>query len=114
MTASSYYSYSLDYLPEYGRLDDIRGLGWSALDSDGLYDWLQVDFGETVEVCAVATQGEVDNAEWVIDFYLSFSSEGATWTNYTDGNASQVVGFCYLFLKSYKTYEIEHLIEHGD
>ena len=91
MTASSYYS--SDYLPQYGRLDDTRGYGWSALEPDGLYDWLQVDFGEIVEVCAVATQGEVDNFDWAIDFYLSFSSDGATWTNFTDGNASPLVGF---------------------
>jgi len=89
MTASSYYD--TDWLPEYGRLNDSRGDGWSTYYSESIDDWLQIDFGRTVEVCAVETQGNVWGDEWVIDFYLSFSPDGISWTNYTDGNGAQAV-----------------------
>ena len=89
MTASSYYS-SI-WAPHYGRLNDTRGDGWSTTLPSSLSDWLQIDFERTVQVCAVETQGDVDGDEWVIDFYLSFSSDGASWSNSTYENGTQVV-----------------------
>ena len=89
MTASSYYSSR--WLPHYGRLNDTRGGGWAARLSSGVSDWLQIDFERTVQVCAVETQGDVDGNEWVIDFYLSFSSDGACWSTSTYENGTQVV-----------------------
>ena len=58
-----------------------------------------MDFGRTVEVCAVATQGDVNGDEWVHDFYLSFSSDGATWATFTDENGTQVVSNTVIYLK---------------
>ncbi|XP_068670713.1 lactadherin-like isoform X2 [Montipora foliosa] len=89
MTASSYYSSR--WLPHYGRLNDTRGGGWAARLSSGVSDWLQIDFERTVQVCAVETQGDVDGNEWVIDFYLSFSSDGACWSTSTYENGTQVI-----------------------
>ncbi|XP_068704778.1 uncharacterized protein, partial [Montipora foliosa] len=43
------------------------------------------------QVCAVETQGDVDGIAWVIDFYLSFSSDGASWSNFTYKNGTQVI-----------------------
>lgn len=89
MTASSYFSSS--WQPHYGRLNDTRGGGWSASKRANPSDWLQVDFGRNVEVCAVETQGDVNGNEWVIDFYLSFSSDGTSWTTYKYENGTQLV-----------------------
>ena len=89
MTASSYYSSY--WLPHYGRLKNTRGGGWTARLPSSVSDWLQIDFERTVQVCAVETQGDVDGNEWVIAFYLSFSSDGASWSNSTYENGTQVV-----------------------
>ncbi|XP_068689194.1 lactadherin-like [Montipora foliosa] len=89
MTTSS--NYSSYWLPHYGHLNDTRGGGWAARLSSSVSDWLQIDFERTVQVCAVETQGDVDGIAWVIDFYLSFSSDGASWSNFTYENGTQVI-----------------------
>ena len=80
-------------LPSYGRLYGTRGDGWCAEinDSD---QWLQVDLGKVTEVCAVATQGDINGNEWVIDFKLAYSkSYEDVWPTYKDSNGSEVVRF---------------------
>ena len=90
MTASSNYSWTSYWLPHYGHLSDTRGGGWAARLSSSISDWLQIDFERTVQVCAVETQGDVDSIAWVIDFYLSFSSDGASWSNFTYENGTSL------------------------
>ena len=87
MTASS--SFGVRGAPRFGRLNDP--FSWRASTSNSLFDWLQIDFKRTVKVCAVGTQGGHLLREWVIDFYLSFSSDGASWSNSTYENGTQVV-----------------------
>ncbi|KAL9988974.1 hypothetical protein ACROYT_G003473 [Oculina patagonica] len=88
MTASSQFSgYNK---PAYGRLDGDRGAGWCAKKSDGKDDWLQVDFGETIQVCAVATQGDRHGHGWVTDFKLFYSLNENDWTSYEDNNGTEV------------------------
>ncbi|XP_068752653.1 lactadherin-like [Montipora capricornis] len=100
MTASSYYSSY--WLPHYGNLSDTRGGGWAARLSSSVSDWLQIDFERTVQVCAVETQGDVDGIAWVINFYLSFSSDGASWSNFACENGTQVeTPHCLLGVRSY-------------
>ncbi|XP_067057395.1 uncharacterized protein [Acropora muricata] len=89
MTASSYYSSS--YYPHFGRLHDIRGGGWAGSAPSNPSDWLQVDFGRIALVCAVATQGDTYGSEWVIDFSLSFSSDGASWVYSSDSQGNKMV-----------------------
>lgn len=89
MTASS--QFDDHHLPSYGRLNGARGDEWCAEQASGNNDWLQVDFNRTVEVCAVATQGDYDGNEWVTDFKLSFSSDGGNWTTYRDANDTEMV-----------------------
>jgi len=89
MTASSYYSSS--YYAHFGRLHDIGGLGWAGRTSRNPSDWLQVDFGRIALVCAVATQGNPSLNEWVIDFSLSFSSDGASWMYSNDSQGNKMV-----------------------
>lgn len=62
-----------------------------------------VDFGRTVLVCAVATQGNVGGSLWVINFSLSFSSDGTSWiySKDADGNKkaslSSFISFFFFF-----------------
>ena len=102
MRASS--TFSDYYLPSYARLHGDRGDGWCALeDDDTPNDWLQIDFGKTVEVCGVATQGDIDGDEWVTEFELSFSSSGDSWETYKDTNGVNMVRFRW-FLRHWKIY----------
>ena len=78
------------YHPFYGRLHGNRGDGWCARE-ESAEDWLQIDFGKTLQVCAVATQGDINGDEWVTDFKLSFSSDGRAWTTYQDTNGTELV-----------------------
>ena len=89
MTASS--QYGDGYQAAYGRLDGNRGDGWCAKEAGRNDDWLQVDLGTEILVCAVATQGDRDGNEWVTDFKLSYSSDGNVWTPYKDVAGVEVV-----------------------
>ena len=97
MTASS--QFGDGYQPAYGRLNGDRGDGWCAKTSSSSEDWLQVDLGRTLEVCAVATQGDRNGNEWVTDFKLSYSSDGNVWTPYKDANGGEVVRDCTVHLQ---------------
>ena len=89
ITASS--KYSSTHKPAYGRLDDRRGDGWCSATSNSTFDWLQVDLGKATQICAVATQGDVEGKEWVIDFKLSFSNDEKKWTTYKNAEGAEVV-----------------------
>ena len=41
------------------------------------YQWLQVDFGRAMRVVKIATQGRQDYGQWVTQYYLSYSQDGA-------------------------------------
>ena len=97
MRASSAFGDS--YQPSYARLHGDRGDGWCALDDDDTpSDWLQIDFGKTIEVCGVATQGDINGNEWVTEFELSFSSSGDSWETYKNINGVNMVR-CRCFLR---------------
>ena len=90
MTASSEYMPSR-YKAYYGRLHGTRGDGWCSRTGHSNYDWLQIDFGRTVQVCGVATQGDVNGDNWTTVFKLSFSTDGSTWKTYRDEKNVEVV-----------------------
>ena len=84
-------SHGYNALPSYGRLNGARGNGWCAEINDK-GQWLQVDLGKIIEVCAVATQGDINGNEWVIDFKLAYSkSSDDRWQIYKDANDLEVV-----------------------
>ena len=84
-------SHGFKALPSYGRLNGTRGDGWCAEKNDK-DQWLQVDLGKIIEVCAVATQGDINGNEWVIDFKLAYSkSSDGRWQIYKDANDLEVV-----------------------
>ena len=89
LTASS--RFGVGYQAAYGRLNGTRGDGWCAKEARRTDDWLQVDLRKTIQVCAVATQGDRSGNEWTTDFKLSYSSDGNTWTSYKDSNGRETV-----------------------
>ena len=91
MTASSYYSD--DYKPYYGRFNGSRGDGWCSQIRNSSDDWLQIDLRRTVQVCAVATRGDVSVNEWTTDFKLSFSTDTKTWITYKNDKGTEEVRF---------------------
>ena len=104
MTASS--QYSTRHQPAYGRLNGDRGDGWCAKEAGRNDDWLQVDLGETIEVCALATQGDRNGNEWVTAFKLSSSTDGNSWTPYKVANSTEVVRYVSVFAN----HRINHII----
>ena len=78
----------------YGRLNGDRGDGWCAKEPNRNDDWLQIDIGKTIQLCAAATQGDRNGNEWVTDFKLSYSTDRNTWITYQYGNGTDVVR-CY-------------------
>ena len=89
MTASS--QYGTGYQAAYGRLNGNRGDGWCAKEAARNDDWLQVDLGKLIDVCAIASQGDRNGNEWVTAFKLSYSTDGNNWTPYKDANGAEVV-----------------------
>ena len=75
---------------KFGRLNNNRnnGAGWCAQSCCGSQDWLQVDLGQTTEICGVATHGNKRHNKCVIDFKLSYLSDGSGWTTYKDSDGS--------------------------
>ena len=94
MTASS--QSSVRYQSAYGRLQGVRGGGWCSLSPNRNDEWLQVDLGESIQACGLATQGEANEVnEWVTAFKLSYSSDGKSWKTCKDKNGKELVR-CYL------------------
>lgn len=91
MTASS--QFGDNFQPSYGRLNGDRGNGWCAKEANRNDDWLQIDLGKVIDVCAVATQGDRNGNEWITDFKISYSSHGVSWTPYKGTDGTVVVSF---------------------
>ena len=83
ITASS--EYDAAHGPSKGRLNFIAGEGktgaWSALKND-LNQWLQVDFGQEMEVQAIQSQGRPDRHQWVESYTVSYSNDEIAFTAY--------------------------------
>ncbi|XP_068726462.1 lactadherin-like [Montipora capricornis] len=87
ITASS--ERSMYYAARLGRLGlKKRGRymgGWSARLKNK-FQWLKVDFGKTLKITKLMTQGRQDYAEWVTYFHLSSSFDGIHWQYYRHMN----------------------------
>ena len=70
-----------------GRLNG--DLAWAPKDNSDPDDYLQIDLQYEYVICAVATQGKVN--EWTKKYkiHLSLSSTG-TWVTYKENNAEKV------------------------
>lgn len=92
MTASSVFLLSDDFYASYlGRLNETRGRGgWCPKTKFDKNDYLQVDMGSVLSVCAVATQGGEVLSEWTTSYKLRLSIDGLTWNTYEETNKTKV------------------------
>ena len=89
MTASTVFD--TRFYPYYGRLHENRGYGgWCPRTVSDRTDYLQVDMGAMLSVCAVATQGERINNEWTTSYKLQLSTDGVTWNVFEEINTAKV------------------------
>ena len=89
MTASTVYGTIVS--PYYGRLHANRGLGgWCPRNRSDRTDYLQVDMGAMLSVCAVATQGQKMFNLWTTSYKLQLSTDGVTWNAYEETNTAKV------------------------
>ena len=89
MTASTVFD--IRFYPYYGRLHENRGYGgWCPRTVSDRTDYLQVDMGIMLSVCAVATQGERINSEWTTSYKLQLSTDGVNWNVFEEINTAKV------------------------
>ena len=89
ITASSFYN-NVEK-PEYGRLNGDRGVGvWCPKTISNRSDYLQVDMGSALSVCAVATQGSKTQDFWTPTYKLQLSLDGSNWEFYEENDALKV------------------------
>ena len=83
LSASS--SWDKNHGPSNGRLNFRRkgslAGAWCARHNTR-YQWLQVYFGRAMRVVKIATQGRQDYRQWVTQYYLSYSQEGAHFAEF--------------------------------
>lgn len=79
------------YQPYYGRLHESRGNGgWCPSTESDRTDYLQVDMGTVLSVCAVATQGvRYHPDERTTSYKLHLSTNGVTWKTYKESNVEK-------------------------
>lgn len=79
------------YQPYYGRLQESRGKGgWCPYTESDRTDYLQVDMGTVLSVCAVATQGARYHLhERTTSYKLHLSTNGVTWKTYKESNVEK-------------------------
>ncbi|XP_067027507.1 receptor-type tyrosine-protein phosphatase T-like isoform X2 [Acropora muricata] len=66
------------------RLNYTAGPSWCASSNDSYYPYLEIDLQTLHIICAVSTQGNHQADQWVKTFRLQSSTDGRTWTNYTE------------------------------
>ena len=62
---------------------------WSARHNTR-YQWLQVDFIHAMRVVKIATQGRQDAAQWVTQYYLTYSQDGAHFAEFKQNSNRKV------------------------
>ena len=78
MTASTFYNEQNK--PHYGRLHESRERGaWCPTTKLNRTDYLQVDMGTMLSVCAVASQGKEMYSQWTTSYTLYLSTDGVVW-----------------------------------
>ena len=66
-----------------GRLNYTSGSSWCAGTGD-INPYLQIDLKTLHIICAVSTQGNSKADQWVKTYKLQLSTDGTTWTDYTE------------------------------
>ena len=72
----------------------IGGGAWTAGTSD-THQYLGIDMGYRQVVTAVATQGRRGSKEFILEYYLEFSSDNKTWNVYSNAYGTPMVCVTY-------------------
>ncbi|XP_015755649.1 PREDICTED: retinoschisin-like, partial [Acropora digitifera] len=81
------------------RLNYTAGQSWCASSSDN-YPYLEIDLQILHIICAISTQGNHQADQWVKTFSLQSSTDGITWTNYTEDDQVSIKIFSGNFDKN--------------
>jgi len=73
-----------------GRLNS--GSSWCARESDS-NPYLQIDLHTLHIICAVSTQGNSQEEQWVQTYKLQLSTDGSTWKDYKEGGQVKVKNY---------------------
>ena len=92
LSASS--SWDANHGPRNGRLN-FRRTGsrmgaWCARRNDR-YQYYQVDFRRAMRVVKIATQGRQDAAQWVTQYFVTYSQDGNSFAEYKENSNRKVV-----------------------
>ena len=91
LSASS--SWDVNHGPRNGRLHfhrtGSRMGAWSARRNDR-YQYYQVDFRRAMRVVKLATQGRHDAAQWVTQYFVTYSQDGCSFAEYKENSNRKV------------------------
>ena len=86
-------SYKSDFKPAYGRLNNKAsgkmGGAWCAGTSD-MSQYLQIDLKKEMTLSGIATQGQLEEANWVAKYSIQHSKDGINWKDYKEFGYKQV------------------------
>ncbi|XP_038060028.1 lactadherin-like [Patiria miniata] len=93
ITASSFFYNLANYAPHRARLNFQGGISsaWASAGPSDPNPWIQVDFGTSVIVTGVITQGRGDSPydnQLVSEFKVAYSNDGQEWTYVTAEGAT--------------------------
>ena len=101
LSASS--SWDKNHGPSNGRLQFRRrgslAGAWCARHNTR-YQWLQVYFGRAMRVVKIATQGRQDYRQWVTQYYLSYSQDGAHFAEFKINSNRKVSDIVLLVIQN--------------
>ena len=101
LSASS--SWDKNHGPSNGRLQFRRrgslAGAWCARHNTR-YQWLQVYFGRAMRVVKIATQGRQDYRQWVTQYYLSYSQDGAHFAEFKVNSNRKVSDIVLLVIQN--------------
>ena len=75
--------------PSAGRLNG-NNRGWAPKTNTNHTDYLQIDLQYYYVICAVATQGSVNNDQWTTKYKIKLSLDGVTFNTYKENNTEKV------------------------
>ena len=91
LSASS--SWDTNHGPRNGRLKfhrtGSRMGAWCARRNDR-YQYYQVDFRRAMRVVKIATQGRQDAAQWVTQYFVTYSQDGCSFAEYKENSNRKV------------------------
>ena len=81
--------YSNSFKASNGRLNGTSA--WVPISNNNANDYLQIDLGYELIICAVATQGNGKGSnEWTTKYKIQLSLDGITFNTYQENNVDKV------------------------